>query len=124
MRNPAVGSLGLGRWLGIPVRLHVSFVLLALFVMYVTQLDSFDGRWLYRAILLAVWFGCVLLHEAGHCIAVARLAGTNDLVVLSPVGGISEFQYLNEPQPQFLAALAGPFANLAGGLVAACLLAG
>jgi Zn-dependent protease len=125
MRNPAVGSFGLGRWLGIPVRLHVAFVLLAAFVLYGTkQHELFHGHWLHGAILLVVWFACVLLHEAGHCIAVARLGGTNDLLVFSPVGGISEYNYLHEPQPQLLVALAGPFANLAGGLAAGCLLAG
>lgn len=124
MRNPAVGSFGLGRWLGIPVRLHVSFVLLAVFVLYASKLDSTGDQWLHGAILLVVWLACVLLHEAGHCIAVARLGGANDLLVLSPVGGISEYNYLHDPQPQLLAALSGPFANLAGGLAAGCLLIG
>ncbi len=125
MRNPAIGSFGLGRWLDIPMRLHVSFVLLAVFVLYASKLpDSPAGPWLNGVILLAVWLACVLLHEAGHCIAVAKLGGSNDLLVLSPVGGISEYSGLDEPHSQLLAALAGPFANLAGGFAAGCLLAG
>jgi Zn-dependent protease len=108
--------------LGIPVRLHVSFVLLAIFVMFVCTRPPVHNMAALGALCLLVWFVCVVLHEAGHCIAAARMGGGTDRVVLTPVGGVSQYGYLPEPHREIAVAMAGPFASFGGWLAAACLL--
>jgi Zn-dependent protease len=122
MRHNQAGSINMGRWLGIPVRLHVSFLLLALFMIFVATRGGWPDTALDIFLILTVWFACVVLHEAGHCIAVARLGGTNELLVFSPIGGISHFRDLHEPSRNLLAALGGPLASLAGALATGALL--
>ena len=123
MREASVWSVGLGRWLGVPVRLHVSFLLLVLVTLYLTTRGPGPDIWYDGLLLLAVWFGSVLLHEAGHAAAVSRLGVMADEVVLTPMGGIAEPDYQLEPQREVVAALAGPLANLAAWVSCAALLA-
>jgi Zn-dependent protease len=121
MYNGTIGSVSLGDWVGLPIRLHVSFLLLAVFVPFFMARGDFATMGGYAALLLFVWLLCVLLHEAGHCAAVARMGGTNDVLVLAPFGGLSYHSYTQDPRRELLVAAAGPLMNL-GGLIAASLL--
>ena len=105
-----------------PVRLHVSFVLMAVFVLYVMTRGALADMGVYGLLLLLVWFASVVLHEAGHCIAVARMGGSNDAIVLAPFGGLSYHSYIQDPQRELTAAFAGPLANVAGLLSSCCIL--
>ncbi len=113
MRYGAVGSVSLGRWLGMPTRLHVSFILLGGFVLFVAGREVLADRTAHALLLLLIWFSSVVLHEAGHCVAVARLGGSTESISLTPLGGITEHRYLPEPQRQLAAAGGGPLASFA-----------
>jgi stage IV sporulation protein FB len=122
MGGAGAGSISLGRWLGIPVRLHVSFFFLAIFLLFVFTRSPFNNMAAHGGLLILVWFLCAILHEAGHCIAVARLGGRTDGVVLTPLGGLSHYTYLQEPHRELIAAMAGPLASFCGWFAGACLL--
>ena len=122
MYNGTIGSISLGHYLGIPVRLHISFVLMAVFILFFMARGNLEAMGGYAILLLCVWFLCVLLHEAGHCLAVSRLGGTNDILVLTPFGGLSYHSYAQDPRRELIVAAAGPLMNLLGLLLASCIL--
>ena len=108
-------GLHLGRWFGIDVIVHWTFLLLiGLFV--VAQLLT-GAAWAVVAgsttLLIAV-FLCVLLHEFGHALT-ARTFGirTHDITLL-PIGGLARLERIPEnPWQEFWIALAGPAVNVA-----------
>ncbi len=122
MRQNPAGSIGMGRWLGIPARLHVSFLLLALFFIFAATRDAWAVTPRDMLLAIGVWFASVVLHEAGHCIAVARLGGTNETLIFTPIGGLSQFRDVHEPSRNLLAALGGPLVSLAAAIATAALL--
>lgn len=113
----------MGRWLGVPVRLHVSFLLLILATFYVTTRVANQEIWV-GGMLLAIWFLGVILHEAGHLAAISRFGTLPDEVVLTPLGGVAQGDIELEPQREVVAALAGPLASLAAWVSSAALLIG
>lgn len=121
---PPAGGRGfpLGRLLGIPLRVHWTFLLLLAFVVGV----EWGAGW-RSTVAGLVWivalFGFVVEHEIAHCL-VARHRGARVLgILLIPLGGISQLAAVPEdPDDELAIALAGPLASLAAG--AALLIAG
>ena len=77
-----VGSVPLGRYNGLPLRLHVSFLLAGIFVFFFRLQAGGDPAGNTGFILL-IWLAAVLLHEAGHCFMVHRIGGNNEMLVLT-----------------------------------------
>ncbi len=107
-------SLHLGRWLGIDVYLHFTFLLLLAFIglsqgLTSRSLDAALGGVLFFSGL----FVCVLLHEYGHALAARRYGvGTRDITLL-PIGGVARLERMPEkPSQEFAVALAGPAVNV------------
>lgn len=96
-------SWKLGRFAGIDVFLHPTFLLLLLVPGVAENLPF----------VLAI-FGCVLLHEFGHALAARRFGiGTAD-ITLYPIGGVARLTRMpRAPGVELLIALAGPAVNLA-----------
>lgn len=107
-------GLHLGRWFGVEVILHWTFLLLiGLLVVFQllagAPLSAVVGS---TSLLLAV-FVCVLLHEFGHAWA-ARAVGirTHDITLL-PIGGLARLERIPEnPRQELWIAVAGPAVNL------------
>jgi Zn-dependent protease/CBS domain-containing protein len=124
MRN---WSIPAGRMFGIEIRIHLTFVFLLFFVV-LTESAAHSSVSPARSLgLVAIIFGCVVLHELGHAL-VGRYAGIPiKAVVLLPIGGITlldETQQSIEPgtrtwKRDIRIALAGPAANLLIAMVAA-----
>jgi Zn-dependent protease len=95
------GSLQIGSVFGIPIRLHWTFLLIAVPALLA-------GRFL----ILLVLFGCVLLHELGHSL-VARRFGIRVLdITFWPLGGMARMSDLPEDaRAEASIALAGPAVN-------------
>jgi len=111
-------SFRIGRWWGVDVHVHVTFLLL-LAVVGLAE-DSIRG-----AVGGMLWyvclFGCVLLHEFGHVLTARHYGiGTRDITLL-PIGGIARLERLpDNPRHELAIAIAGPLVNvaLAGALTA------
>ena len=112
------GTIGTVRLFGVPVRLHFTFVLLLIFLLFI-GIGSKQSGAISVAYVLAL-FGSVLLHEVGHTL-VARHYGIRTLeIVMFPIGGVSRPERLPGPREEFWIAIAGPLVNA---LIAAVLLA-
>jgi Zn-dependent protease len=102
------GSIKIGNAFGIPIRIHLTFLLL----VYLLILVSSDPVVVLG--LIALCFGCVLLHELGHSL-VARGFGLRVAdITLWPLGGIARMSEIPEnPRIEGLIAIAGPAVNFA-----------
>jgi Zn-dependent protease len=114
-------SLQIGRVAGIPIRLHVTFLLLMGWIAYV-GFAARDPRTTFVALGL---FGCVLLHELGHALTARRFGVQVVDITLLPIGGLARMAALpREWRQEFWIAVAGPVVSLAlGGLFHAAHLA-
>jgi Zn-dependent protease/predicted transcriptional regulator len=114
---------------GIPVRVHISFLLIVFWAAYVGLLanrgDELRGA-AAMVVSILLLFLCVVLHELGHSL-VAQLFGVSvSDITLWPIGGVARMSKLPErPYQEFLIAAAGPATNvlLALGFGAAALMA-
>ena len=104
-------SLSLGRWWGVPVYLHIFFLLSALLALAFTlpEPDLVSAGLMMVGVLL--WL-VSLLHEVGHSLAAIRVGGKVDAVVLGPVGGLISPRVPDEPEIHLFVALAGPIVHL------------
>ena len=110
-RAATSGSVGSVRLLGVPIRLHFTFVLL-LIGLVVIGLSSNQSPGNYTLFVLAV-IASVLLHEFGHAL-VSSLYGIRTLeIVMYPIGGVARLERPPKPWEEFWIALTGPAVNLA-----------
>lgn len=108
-------SLRLGRFAGIDVYLHFTFLLFLGFIAFASALAS--RSWaaaLGGAGFFAAVFGCVLLHEFGHALMARRFGVATRDITLLPIGGIARLERLpDKPIEEFWIAVAGPAVNVA-----------
>jgi Zn-dependent protease len=110
-RAVSPGSVGSIRLMGVPIRLHFTFVLLLIFLI-VTGLGSNQSPANYTLFILAMIVS-VLLHEFGHSL-VSSLYGIRTLeIVIFPIGGVARLERPARPSEEFWTALTGPVINLA-----------
>jgi len=104
------GTVGNLRLFGVPIRLHFTFLLLLVFLIFIGIGGQQSG--LTTAVYVLALFASVLLHEIGHAL-VARAYGVRTLeIVMYPIGGVSRLEGQPKPQQEPLIALAGPAVNL------------
>jgi Zn-dependent protease len=105
------GGIPLGRVLGFPVRLSLSWLLLAalITVLYGRQVGSYG----FGALFVLGLLGSVLVHELGHAVASRRFGTGVKGITLELLGGYTEMER-DAPGPKIEAAvsLAGPAASL------------
>ena len=112
----------LGRCLGIPVRVHFSWVLIVAIITWSVAtgfLPSFYDGWsrlLYWGIALVatiLLFGSVLIHEMSHCLVARRSGREVRGITLFLFGGISDLnEEVSSPGREFWVAIAGPVASV------------
>ncbi len=111
------GAFRIATLFGIPIKIHWTFVLLLLWVVYVSQTGMEEWNWglLARtALLVATLFVCVILHELGHALTARRYGIRTRNILLLPIGGLAVLDRLPEkPMQELLVALAGPLVNFA-----------
>jgi Zn-dependent protease/CBS domain-containing protein len=112
------GSISTFRIMGVPVRLHFTFILLIIFLL-VTGLGANESAAFYALYIIAL-FASVLVHELAHAFICSRYGIRTQEIVMFPIGGISRLARNPKPAEEFWIALAGPFANvlIAGALFA------
>jgi stage IV sporulation protein FB len=121
MRDVLSWSFPIGQLFGIMIRLHVvmPIVLIGLIGREWLREGAKEassragaGAWMDAAMLMALIFVSVLLHELGHCFAARRMDGEADEVLLWPLGGLAFCRSLpHTPLAHFVTALGGPLVN-------------
>ncbi len=100
-------SYRVGSILGIPVELHISFVLLLLLVFIYSLAVDFQAF-----IYLVLLFTVVTLHELSHSVVAKRYGIGINRITLLPFGGIASMEELpSEPGQELKIAIAGPGFN-------------
>jgi Zn-dependent protease/CBS domain-containing protein len=97
---------------GIPIELHITFVLLiaAVFVLSYPQFYSF-----FMVLFLFVF---VVFHELAHSVVARHYGIRVRKIILYPIGGVSEIEELPEkPSQEWRMAIAGPLVSLLLGAV-------
>jgi Zn-dependent protease/CBS domain-containing protein len=105
-------SLKIGSVWGIPIELHLTFILLIIgvFILFYPQFYSF-----FLVIFLFVF---VAFHEIAHSIVARHYGIKVRKIVLYPIGGVSEIEEIPEkPSIEWRMAIAGPLTSLAIGAV-------
>lgn len=105
-------SVKIGSVWGIPIELHVTFILLMAFVFIFTYPD------LYYFTLILFLFAFVVIHELSHSLVARRYSIKVRKIVLYPIGGVSEIEEIpDNPRIEWRMAVAGPLASFAIGAV-------
>lgn len=110
--------MGSFRLLGVPVRLHFTFVLLLIFLIFTGFGSSQSG--VNYALYLVALFASVLAHELAHAAVGSRYGIRTLEIVMFPIGGVSRLERSAKPNEEFWIAIAGPVVNL---LISAALFA-
>ena len=98
---------------GIPVELHISFLVLMLLIYIVAFFNFYPSINLLTAVLITLVFVTVVLHELSHSYIAKRYGIKIQRIVLLPIGGVSEMEEIpKDPAQELRIALAGPVANL------------
>jgi CBS domain-containing protein/Zn-dependent protease len=114
-------SIPLGRWMGVELRLHAFFPVLALLCLALSVAEGI-GRGIGLFLVLA---GAVFVRESARLMAAAYLGLRLRAVLLLPIGGLFAYadpesqERSSQGGAQFLIAFAGPIANTATALVLA-----
>lgn len=107
-------SIKLATVSGIPVKLHLTFLLLLAWVGWgYWARDGTTEAVLSGVGFMLALFGCVLLHEFGHAF-MARRYGIKTLdITLLPIGGVARLEKMPEdPKQELWVAVAGPAVNV------------
>lgn len=106
-------SFPLARVAGIPIRIHLSFLLI---VGWIAWLGWTEGGWvssLWAVALILALFACVVIHELAHSLVAIRFGGKVRSVTLWPIGGVASMKSIPEqPRQELLISLAGPLVNV------------
>lgn len=126
MRN---WSIPAGRILGVELRIHLTFLILLLFVWVNESVEHGRASGGRSLALVGMVFACVVLHEVGHALVSMHAGIPAKSIILLPIGGVT---LLDETQQapatnrkrDIQIALAGPLVNLLMAFVAGGILMG
>jgi Zn-dependent protease/CBS domain-containing protein len=105
-------SFKIGSVWGIPIELHLTFILLMAAVFFL----SLPTLYLFYFILFLFVF--VVLHELAHSVVARRFKIKVRKIVLYPIGGVSEIEEIPEnPTIEWRMAIAGPLTSFLIGAV-------
>ncbi len=113
-------SLRLATISGIPLRLHVTFLLILIYYA-VVGIGTGSGGTL--VLFLMGVFACVALHEYGHSLVAQRLGYTVRDIMLYPIGGVASIEGTPRARHELVIAVAGPAVNVVIALILGTVLA-
>src|SRR5437762_7409445 len=99
-------GLPIGRYFGINVRLHFTFLLYAFYQM------QRSAQPLIGLAFIAAIYVCILLHEFGHALAARWCDGDATDILLWPLGGLAFVRPAFNPTAHLITTVAGPMVTL------------
>ena len=127
-------SIPIGRLFGVDVRIHLTFLLLPIFIFctdYALNKDNTTGP--RDLALVGIVLACVAAHEAAHMLAARRIGLIPKAVILLPLTGVALYDESRVEKPQSPAllwqrevrlALIGPLASFALACLVTAVVAG
>ena len=107
-------SFKIGSAWGIPIELHLTFILLILAVLGL----AVYFKDIYSFILVVFLFVFVFFHELAHSVVARRHGIKVRKIVLYPIGGVSEIEEIPEnPSIEWRMAISGPLTSIVLGAV-------
>jgi Zn-dependent protease/CBS domain-containing protein len=124
-------SISVGRLFGVDVRIHLTFLILPMFIFwtdYAANQQSASGS--RDLALVGIILACVAAHECGHMLAARRIGMIPKAVILLPLTGVALYDESRVQRPtsalawqrEVRLALVGPLVNLVLGLLAAAVI--
>ncbi len=120
-------SIHVGRLFGIEVRIHLTFLILPLFVFWTEYNVHGSANGSRDLALVAIVLACVAAHEIGHMLVASRAGMTPKAVILLPLSGVTVFDESRAQPAESSAAvwkrdvriaLIGPLVNLVFAILA------
>lgn len=108
-------SFTIGQIQGIDVKVHPTFALVLLWVVYEWGGSSGGlAAVAFGLVLVVLVFGCVVLHELGHAVMAMHFGIRVHDITLVPIGGVARIEHNPTTRSsEILIALAGPAVNVA-----------
>lgn len=107
-------ALEMGSVNSIPIRVHVTFLLLLVWLVF----GAVTENPLHEATYVVLVFLCVLLHELAHASMAKRFGIQTKDITLYPFGGVASILAQPTAKAELLIAIVGPLTNIA---IAGCL---
>ena len=105
-------SIKIGSAWGIPIELHLTFILLIVAV-FILSFPQF-----YPFFLILLLFVFVVFHELAHSVVARHYGIKVRKIILYPIGGVSEIEEIpDNPSQEWRMAIAGPLISLLTGAV-------
>lgn len=119
-------SIGLGRWHGVSLRIHMLFFVFAVMAFYfgwhATGNNPGTQYYLTAAVAMGVLFASIFIHELAHGLTASHTGGRVESIELFPWGGASEIELPSSSWHRFWVHANGPLSNLGICLLAAAIL--
>jgi len=106
-------SFEIARVFGIPIKVHITFILLLVFVALAGGGEGRQLAGLSGVILICLVFVCVVLHELGHSVVALHYGLKVRSITLLPIGGVASMDDMpDEPMREVAIAAAGPLVSV------------
>ncbi len=106
-------SLPIVRIAGIQLRIHITFLLLIVWLAFGYYSQGGSAVAASRVIFILLLFVCVILHEFGHAFAAKAFGINTPDITLLPIGGVARLERMpEEPVQELIIAVAGPLVNV------------